>query len=126
VSFILDVSLIGEENQSTKRKPSTFLFIFWPVITQWSNFTTLSCDKYISSLLGWNQTHNLSGLGVMVFNATFNNISAISLWSVLLEEETEVPRENHWSATGQKINKNVDGFLLVLWFSSPIRLTSNI
>ena len=26
--------------------------------------------------------------GVMVFNATFNNISAISWWSVLLVEET--------------------------------------
>jgi hypothetical protein len=29
----------------------------------------------------------------MVFNATFNNISVISWWSVLLVEET---RENHW------------------------------
>jgi hypothetical protein len=32
---------------------------------------------------------------VMVFKATFNNISAISSWqSVLLVEETGVPREN--------------------------------
>ena len=31
----------------------------------------------------------------MVLNATFNNISAISWRSVLLVEETEVPRENH-------------------------------
>ena len=30
----------------------------------------------------------------MVFNVTFNNISAISWWSVLLVEETGVPREN--------------------------------
>ena len=35
------------------------------------------------------------GLGFMVFNATFNNISVISWWSVLLMEETGVPRENH-------------------------------
>ena len=35
---------------------------------------------------------------VMVFNATFNNISAISWQSVLLVEETVVPRENHWPA----------------------------
>jgi intein-encoded DNA endonuclease-like protein len=28
---------------------------------------------------------------VMVFNATFNNISAIMWWSVLLVEETGVP-----------------------------------
>jgi hypothetical protein len=31
----------------------------------------------------------------MVFNATFNNISAISWQSVLLVEETKVPGENH-------------------------------
>jgi hypothetical protein len=28
-------------------------------------------------------------------DATFNNISVISWWSVLLVEETGVPRENH-------------------------------
>ena len=32
---------------------------------------------------------------LMVFNATFNNISVISGRSVLLVEETEVPGENH-------------------------------
>jgi hypothetical protein len=32
---------------------------------------------------------------VMVFNATFNNISVISWWSVLLVEETIVSAENH-------------------------------
>jgi hypothetical protein len=32
-------------------------------------------------------------LGFMVFNATFNNISVILWWSVLLVEETG---ENHW------------------------------
>ena len=31
----------------------------------------------------------------MVFNATFNNISAISWQSVLLVEETGAPGENH-------------------------------
>jgi hypothetical protein len=31
----------------------------------------------------------------MMFNATFNTISAISLRSVLLVEETEGPGENH-------------------------------
>jgi len=36
-----------------------------------------------------------------MFNATFNNISAISWWSVLLAEETGVPCENHWPATSQ-------------------------
>jgi hypothetical protein len=32
----------------------------------------------------------------LVLNATFNNISAILWQSVLLVEETGVPRENHW------------------------------
>ena len=31
----------------------------------------------------------------MVFNATFNNISVISWWSVLLFEENRVSGENH-------------------------------
>ena len=34
-------------------------------------------------------------LGSMVFNATFNNISVISWWSVLLVEEIGVSGENH-------------------------------
>jgi hypothetical protein len=32
---------------------------------------------------------------LMVFDATFNNISVISLQSVLLVEETRGPTENH-------------------------------
>jgi hypothetical protein len=34
-------------------------------------------------------------LRFMVFNGTFNNFSVISWGSVLLVEETAVPRENH-------------------------------
>jgi len=34
------------------------------------------------------------GVSVMVFNATFNNMSVISLWSVLLVEETRESRDN--------------------------------
>ena len=37
---------------------------------------------------------------VMVFNATFNNISVISRWSVVLEEETGVPGKNHRPVAG--------------------------
>jgi hypothetical protein len=43
-------------------------------------------------------SRNLFKMGwgwVLVLNATFNNISAISWLSVLLMEETGVPRENH-------------------------------
>jgi len=35
----------------------------------------------------------------MVFNTTFNNISVIVWQSVLLLEETRVPRENHRPVT---------------------------
>jgi hypothetical protein len=37
---------------------------------------------------------------VMVFNATFNNISVISWQSVLLVKEIGVSWENHWPAGG--------------------------
>jgi hypothetical protein len=46
---------------------------------------------------------------VHVFNATFNNISAISWQSVLLMEETAVLRENHRPAAShhQTLSHNV-------------------
>jgi hypothetical protein len=45
----------------------------------------------------------------MVFNVTFNNISAISWWSVLLVEETRVPGENHRpvASHGQTLSHNI-------------------
>ena len=39
----------------------------------------------------------------MMFNATFNNISVISWRSVLLMEETRVPRENHHPIANDKL-----------------------
>ena len=44
----------------------------------------------------------------MVFKTSFNNISAISLPSVLLVEETGVPVENYWHAAshGQMLPHN--------------------
>ena len=41
------------------------------------------------------------GVKVMVFNATFNNISVILWRSVLLVEETGVSEENHLPVTNQ-------------------------
>ena len=46
-----------------------------------------------------------NGLVVMVFNATFNNISVILWLTVLLVEETEVQGENHWPAASQCTDK---------------------
>jgi hypothetical protein len=46
---------------------------------------------------------------VMVFNATFNNITVISWRSILLMEETEVPAENDRPAASRRqiISHNV-------------------
>jgi hypothetical protein len=54
-----------------------------------------------SSYWGWGR--------VMVFNATFNNISVISWQSFLLVEETGVPEENHRPAAShwQTLSHNV-------------------
>jgi hypothetical protein len=51
----------------------------------------------------------LKWVRVMVFNATFNNISVISWQSVLLLEETRVPEENQWPAAShwQTLSHNV-------------------
>ena len=42
-----------------------------------------------------NHTMSMKGVGVLVFNTTFNDISVISWLSVLLVEETGVPGGNH-------------------------------
>ena len=46
---------------------------------------------------------------VVVFNATFNNISVITWWSVLLVDETVVPGENHQpvASHGKTLSHNV-------------------
>jgi len=56
-----------------------------------------------------NFIYNWEMVRVMVFNATFNNISVISWWSVLLVEETGVLRENHRPAAShwQTLSHNV-------------------
>ena len=52
-----------------------------------------------SSLRGHKNPQTICyGIRVMVFNATFNNISVMTWWSVLLVEETGVPGENHQPA----------------------------
>jgi hypothetical protein len=39
----------------------------------------------------------------------FNNISVISRWSVLLVEETKVPRENHWQTWSYNVVSSTPG-----------------
>ena len=60
--------------------------LFNNVVNIWLIDWCLWCIYYTSEGLVW----------FIVFNATFNNISVISWWSVLLVEETRVPGENYW------------------------------
>jgi hypothetical protein len=51
-----------------------------------------------SGIIMWGRHNKMSENGLvwlMVFNATFNNISFIQWRSVLLVEETGIPGENH-------------------------------
>ena len=57
----------------------------------------------------------------MVINVTFNNISVISWWSVLLVEETGVPGENHrhvasnWSSVNGRLGHF--GHVVSMWYN---------
>jgi hypothetical protein len=57
-------------------------------IISWINYSVCQSLVYVNHIL-YSYNDSLFG-GVMVFNATFNNISAILWWSVLLVEETRV------------------------------------
>ena len=50
-----------------------------------------------------NQWNIRLGLGLWYLNATFNNISAISSWSVLLVEETGLAGKNHWQTWSHNV-----------------------
>ena len=67
-----------------------------------------SSSYRIQVLVLWRETEELR-VRVIAFNATFNNISGISCRSVLLVEETGVPRVNHRPAANhwQIVSHNV-------------------
>jgi hypothetical protein len=62
-----------------------------------SGFSSTFCyqEPYTLECKGNSQPLYYGLVRVMAFNAIFNNISVILWWSVLLMEETGVPRENH-------------------------------
>ena len=45
--------------------------------------------------MSFSTVYSVVDMEFIVCNVSFNNISVISWWSVLLVEETGVPRENH-------------------------------
>jgi hypothetical protein len=51
-------------------------------------------------------------MSILVFNTTFNNISAITWQSVLLVEETGVPRETH---DLQQVTDKLTNHIMMYW-----------
>ena len=84
-------------------KTVNFKFTVLPV----SSFQDKSGRRFIDKLYFNNISHEFVCL--MVFNATFNNISVISWRSVLLVEETGGPGENHWPVVShwQTLSHNI-------------------
>ena len=105
----------------------------YPIYLQMSHATQFwNCWKKLRYILTYKKYKVFSeytvGLVIfMVFNATFNNISALSWRTVSLMKETGVPGENHRpvESHGQTLNISVDSFycylyiyiynLIVLW-----------
>ena len=84
-SYIVAVSFIGGGNRRTERKPPTCL------------------EKDDEIMVAIEEKAGKMGFRFMVFNTTFNNISVISWKSVLLMEETRVPREHHLPQVTDKL-----------------------
>ena len=72
-------------------------------------FNTQFNQMYYAFLLRYLVLHRYRvNVRVMVFNATFNKISVISWWLVILVEETRVPGEHHrLSQVSDKLYLNV-------------------
>ena len=86
----ISVVFVGHQCHESKRKRKAYI----------SRQVSVNQRKLWQTTI--NDTTVCLGLFVclMVFNATFNNISVISWWSVLLVEETEGPGENYRPTTG--------------------------
>jgi hypothetical protein len=98
-----------------------WLFYWWSsVILQINNtcqsdlcIVTIGSDK--NALTMWWSLWVIFVVMVMVFNATFNNISVLSWRSVLLVKETRVPGKNHrpvashWQTVSHNIVPRLSG-----------------
>jgi len=97
-----------------------YSFVFWTLLWNWmfekTRFLQI-CYWNTKSRCTLLQNKNIwyanlwCGLSLYRFNSTFNNMSLISWWSVLLLEETGVFKENHWPVTShwQTLSHNVEG-----------------
>jgi len=83
------------KNTSINQTVFTMLFTVKFLKHAWKNSHTKKLNDITSITIAYYIHVPIIKVRVMVFNATFNNISVISWWSVLLVEETGVPGENH-------------------------------
>ena len=70
-----------------------------PIFKKYKNNSHSCCTNTVCTNL-----ENMNHYSVMLFNATFTNISVISWGSILLVEDIGVPRENHRSVASHRQN----------------------
>jgi hypothetical protein len=105
-------------------------YLIYRIVYRLRNTETESTKRpyllvWVNSLLSTHALTSLINIGlggrVVVFNAIFNTISDILWQSVLLVEETRVPRENH------RLSQVTDKLYHITWYTSPwagFKLTS--
>jgi hypothetical protein len=84
------------------------IFIYLDIIPQNKHYWKIIMIYYNFSHFTSNKKKEGHYIRFMVFNATFNNISVISWGSILLMEETGVPRENHRPVASHWLNLSLN------------------
>ena len=94
IMLLLDTIAFIYQKACCIRAVQTFAYIGDLLLIKKSNSCKHICPKYNINMKYLFAFRNIR-VRVMVFNATFNNISVISWWSTLLVKETGVSGENN-------------------------------
>ena len=94
--MILSVQMYQQTDSDTENYCNVKHMMTLPIKTIMSVLNVSTNIISVSQLIPWDW---FVYFRFMMFNATFNNISVISLRSVLSVEETRVPRENQQPVT---------------------------
>ena len=94
INVTIDVKILWPYQISVFRLCNIHIYLSPTCILQMAMLTICMLCKYHS--LEIHKAQNRVSIRVMVFNATFNNIPAISWQWFLLGEETGVPGKKHW------------------------------